>query len=262
MALLEVKGITKRFGGLVAVDKLSFEVNENEIISIIGPNGAGKTTVFNMITGIYEIDEGEIVFNNEVITNKKSAYIVECGISRTFQNIRLFKQMKVIENVLIGTHIKTNYGFFDALFRTKRFRNEERNATQKAIDILESIGLGDYIDDYANNLPYGLQRRVEIARAIATGAKLIILDEPAAGMNPQESENLLNFIRGLRDKGYTILIIEHDMNVVMNISDRIYVMDYGKRIADGTPQEITSNPVVIKAYLGDASEILEEGDVV
>ncbi len=215
-----------------------------------------------MITGIYEIDEGEIVFNNEVITNKKSAYIVECGISRTFQNIRLFKQMKVIENVLIGTHIKTNYGFFDALFRTKRFRNEERNATQKAIDILESIGLGDYIDDYANNLPYGLQRRVEIARAIATGAKLIILDEPAAGMNPQESENLLNFIRGLRDKGYTILIIEHDMNVVMNISDRIYVMDYGKRIADGTPQEITSNPVVIKAYLGDASEILEEGDVV
>jgi branched-chain amino acid transport system ATP-binding protein len=262
MALLEVKGITKRFGGLVAVDKLSFEVNENEIISIIGPNGAGKTTVFNMITGIYEIDEGEIVFNNEVITNKKSAYIVECGISRTFQNIRLFKQMKVIENVLIGTHIKTNYGFFDALFRTKRFRNEERNATQKAIDILESIGLGDYIDDYANNLPYGLQRRVEIARAIATGAKLIILDEPAAGMNPQESENLLNFIRGLRDKGYTILIIEHDMNVVMNISDRIYVMDYGKRIADGTPQEITSNPVVIKAYLGDASEILEEGEVV
>lgn len=262
MALLEVKGITKRFGGLVAVDKLSFEVNENEIISIIGPNGAGKTTVFNMITGIYEIDEGEIVFNNEVITNKKSAYIVECGISRTFQNIRLFKQMRVIENVLIGTHIKTNYGFFDALFRTKRFRNEERNATQKAIDILESIGLGDYIDDYANNLPYGLQRRVEIARAIATGAKLIILDEPAAGMNPQESENLLNFIRGLRDKGYTILIIEHDMNVVMNISDRIYVMDYGKRIADGTPQEITSNPVVIKAYLGDASEILEEGEVV
>jgi branched-chain amino acid transport system ATP-binding protein len=262
MALLEVKGITKRFGGLVAVDKLSFEVNENEIISIIGPNGAGKTTVFNMITGIYEIDEGEIVFNNEEITNKKSAYIVECGISRTFQNIRLFKQMRVIENVLIGTHIKTNYGFFDALFHTKRFRNEERNATQKAIDILESIGLGDYIDDYANNLPYGLQRRVEIARAIATGAKLIILDEPAAGMNPQESENLLNFIRGLRDKGYTILIIEHDMNVVMNISDRIYVMDYGKRIADGTPQEITSNPVVIKAYLGDASEILEEGEVV
>lgn len=262
MALLEVKGITKRFGGLVAVDKLSFEVNENEIISIIGPNGAGKTTVFNMITGIYEIDEGEIVFNNEEITNKKSAYIVECGISRTFQNIRLFKQMRVIENVLIGTHIKTNYGFFDALFHTKRFRNEERNATQKAIDILESIGLGDYIDDYANNLPYGLQRRVEIARAIATGAKLIILDEPAAGMNPQESENLLNFIRGLRDKGYTILIIEHDMNVVMNISDRIYVMDYGKRIADGTPEEITSNPVVIKAYLGDASEILEEGEVV
>ena len=196
-----------------------------------------------------------------MITNKICVY---CGMwyFPTFQNIRLFKQMKVIENVLIGTHIKTNYGFFDALFRTKRFRNEERNATQKAIDILESIGLGDYIDDYANNLPYGLQRRVEIARAIATGAKLIILDEPAAGMNPQESENLLNFIRGLRDKGYTILIIEHDMNVVMNISDRIYVMDYGKRIADGTPQEITSNPVVIKAYLGDASEILEEGEVV
>ncbi|HBR04112.1 MAG TPA: ABC transporter ATP-binding protein [Ruminiclostridium sp.] len=262
MALLEAKGITKKFGGLVAVDKLSFEVKQGEIVSIIGPNGAGKTTVFNMITGIYEIDEGEIVFDNKVISNKSPIYIVEAGISRTFQNIRLFKQMRVIENVMVGTHIKTNYNFFDALFRTKRFRNEERKATQKAIDILESIDLGDYINDYANNLPYGLQRRLEIARAIATGAKLLILDEPAAGMNPQESENLLNFIRSLQAKGYTILIIEHDMNVVMNISDRIYVMDYGKRIANGTPSEIASNPDVIKAYLGDASEILEEDDAV
>lgn len=262
MALLEAKGITKKFGGLVAVDKLSFEVNQDEIVSIIGPNGAGKTTVFNMITGVYEIDEGEIVFDNKVISNKSPTYIVESGISRTFQNIRIFKEMRVIENVLIGTHIKTNYNFLDALFRTKRFREEERKATQKAIDILESIDLGDYIDDYASNLPYGLQRRLEIARAIATGAKLLILDEPAAGMNPQESENLLNFIRSLQAKGYTILIIEHDMNVVMSISDRIYVMDYGKLIASGTPSEIASNPEVIKAYLGDASEILEEGDAV
>lgn len=261
MPLLEVKGIKKQFGGLMAVDNLSFEVNENEIVSIIGPNGAGKTTVFNMITGVYKIDAGEILFENEIITNKKSEDIVKYGISRTFQNIRLFKQLRVIENVLIGMHINTDYGFFDALFQTKRFHNIEKKVTQEAIDILESIGLGNYIDDYAENLSYGLQRRLEIARAIATGARFLILDEPAAGMNPQESEDLLNFIRELRSKGYTILIIEHDMNVVMNISDRICVMDYGKKIADGLPEDIIIDPMVIKAYLGDTSEIAKGVDI-
>lgn len=260
MALLEAKGITKRFGGLVAVDHISFEVGEGEIVSIIGPNGAGKTTVFNMITGVYRIDDGEIVFNNQVISKLKPREIVQCGIARTFQNIRLFKNLRVIENVLIGTHVRTHYQYFDALFRTPKYRREEAKATQKAIDILESIGLGDYIDSYATNLPYGLQRRVEIARAIATGAKILCLDEPAAGMNPQESEDLMEFIRTLNNQGYTILIIEHDMNVVMNISHRIYVMDYGKRIADGVPSEIASNPEVIRAYLGDASSILEDED--
>lgn len=258
MALLEAKGITKRFGGLVAVDKFSFEVNQGEIVSIIGPNGAGKTTVFNMITGVYDIEEGEIIFDDKNITNHDPKRIIEYGISRTFQNVRLFKSLRVIENVLIGTHIRTNYCFFDALFRTRRYWEEERKATQRAIDIMESIGLGNYIDDYANNLPYGLQRRLEIARAIATGAKILLLDEPAAGMNPQETIDLMVFIRNLRDRGYTILVIEHDMNVVMNISDRIYVVDYGRRIASGKPDDISTNPEVIKAYLGDSSKIFEE----
>jgi branched-chain amino acid transport system ATP-binding protein len=250
MAYLKVNTITKQFGGLVAVDKVSFEVEKHEIISIIGPNGAGKTTVFNMLTGVYTIDEGEIVFDGTPIHNKAPQSIVNLGISRTFQNIRLFPNMRVIENVLVGTHIRTKYGFADALFRTPRYKKEEAEKTLRAIEILKSIGLEHRIDDYAQNLPYGEQRKVEIARAIATDAKIILLDEPAAGMNPQESEELLRFIRELRDKGYTIILIEHDMNVVMNISDRIYVIDHGKKIAEGLPKEIACNQQVIEAYLG------------
>lgn len=250
MAYLQVNGITKSFGGLVAVDHVSFEVEKGEIVSVIGPNGAGKTTVFNMLTGVYSIDSGEILFDGEAIHNRRPQKIVEAGISRTFQNIRLFPNMRVIENVLVGTHIQTKYHFFDAVLRNSRYQKEESEKTKLAIDILNSLGLGNRIHDYASNLPYGDQRKVEIARAMATGSRLILLDEPAAGMNPQESEELLRFINELRNKHFTIVMIEHDMNVVMNISDRIYVIDHGKKIAQGTPEEIINNDRVIEAYLG------------
>lgn len=250
MALLEVKGITKVFGGLVAVENVEFKVNQGEIVSIIGPNGAGKTTIFNMLTGVYHVNSGTIEFNGREIQNKQPREIVKAGIARTFQNIRLFPTMRVIENVLVGEHINIHYKFYDLLFKTKRYREEEKKATQRAIDLLQSLDLGDEIDNYAKNLPYGMQRKLEIARAIATKAKLIILDEPAAGMNPQESESLKEFILKLRDRGQTILLIEHDMSVVMDISDRIYVIDHGRKIAEGLPKEIAVNERVITAYLG------------
>ncbi len=250
MALLEVKGITKVFGGLKAVENVEFKVDQGEIISIIGPNGAGKTTIYNMLTGVYKVDGGAITFEGKDIHNRPPREIVKAGIARTFQNIRLFPTMRVIENVLLGEHINVKYHFWDLLFKTPKYRREEKEAHQRAIDLLESLDLADEIDNYAKNLPYGMQRKLEIARALATNAKLIILDEPAAGMNPQESEELMEFIRSLRERGETILLIEHDMNVVMNISDRIYVIDHGRKIAEGLPKEIAKNPEVIKAYLG------------
>lgn len=250
MSLLEVKGVSKIFGGLVAVDKVSLKVDKGEIVSIIGPNGAGKTTLFNLLTGFYTVSEGEILFEGKAIHNKTPQDIVKCGLARTFQNIRLFKEMRVIENVLTGMHINTEYGFKDILFRTKKFKSQEVDKHKRAMEILDSIGLKGKMHEYASNLPYGDQRRLEIARAISTNAKLLLLDEPAAGMNGNESKILLEFIKDLKDKGYTILLIEHDMNVVMNISDRIYVLDHGKKIAEGVPKEIVNNERVIEAYLG------------
>ena len=254
MGFLKIDNITMQFGGLRAVDSVCMEVHQGEIVSLIGPNGAGKTTVFNMITGVYQITSGSMDFLGEKLEGKMPQEIVQLGIARTFQNLRLFPKMRVIENVMVGMHTNTKYNFFDGLFRTPRFRREESEKQVKAVEILESIGLAHYIDSYAESLPYGEQRKVEIARAMATDAKLLLLDEPAAGMNPAESEELLEFIRHLRDIGYTVLLIEHDMNVVMNISDRIYVLDHGKLIANGLPDEIANNQNVIDAYLGGERE--------
>ncbi|MBH1942180.1 ABC transporter ATP-binding protein [Mobilitalea sibirica] len=251
MAYLEVNKISIRFGGLTAIDKFDFKVEKGQIVSIIGPNGAGKTTVFNILSGIYRAAEGEITFDGRNLKDKSPQEIVSLGMARTFQNIRLFYDMRVIENVLIGTHIRTGYRFLDGLFRTKRFHLEEGEKIRYAADLLKTVGLEKRIHDYADNLPYGEQRKLEIARAIATGARLLLLDEPAAGMNPQESEELRQFILQLKNQGYTILLIEHDMNVVMNLSDYIYVLDYGKKIAEGKPQEILENQQVVAAYLGE-----------
>lgn len=223
MPLLEVKNICKEFGGLKAVNQVSLHVDEGEVVSIIGPNGAGKTTMFNLITGAYTIDSGSILFRGEEITNQTPQEIVKRGIARTFQNIKLCNHMRTIENVLVGMDTGLHYSLADALLRTPKFRRLEAEKHKQAVQILKAIGLGNRIHEYAGNLPYGERRKLEIARAIATGAQLLLLDEPAAGMNENESAELMEFIALLRQTGYTILLIEHDMQVVMNISDRIYV---------------------------------------
>ena len=251
MPLLEVKNICKEFGGLKAVNQVSLHVDEGEVVSIIGPNGAGKTTMFNLITGAYTIDSGSILFRGEEIANQTPQEIVKRGIARTFQNIKLCNHMRTIENVLVGMDTGLHYSLADALLRTPKFRRLEAEKHKQAVQILKAIGLGNLIHEYAGNLPYGERRKLEIARAIATGAQLLLLDEPAAGMNENESAELMEFIALLRQNGYTILLIEHDMQVVMNISDRIYVLDYGSLIAKGVPDEIAEDPEVIKAYLGE-----------
>ncbi len=249
--MLESINVTKQFGGLTAVGGLSIAVPEKSIYAVIGPNGAGKTTFFNCITGFYKVTEGDIRLDGESLVGLRPDHINQRGISRTYQNIRLFENLTALENVLVGHHPRMHAGWIGAVLRTPGTRREEKESTKMALDLLDFVGLRDISDELAKNLPYGAQRRLEIVRALASEPKLLLLDEPTAGMNPSETEEMTQFIEKLRDElGITILLIEHDMRVVMQISEIITVLDYGKKIAEGTPVEIRNNPHVIEAYLG------------
>jgi branched-chain amino acid transport system ATP-binding protein len=251
-AILETQELTKLFGGLVAVDRVSFRVPHRAIASIIGPNGAGKTTFFNMLTGLYRPSLGRVLFDGRDVTTKRPDQITALGVARTFQNIRLFGTMSAIENVLVGQHSRLKATVFGSIVRTPRVRREERAAREKAHELLSYVGVEKRRhDDAASYLAYGDQRRVEIARALASDPQLLLLDEPTAGMNPQESEQLTAFMRTLRDdRGLTILLIEHDMKVVMGVSELVTVLDHGEKIAEGEPQEVRHNARVVEAYLG------------
>jgi branched-chain amino acid transport system ATP-binding protein len=255
--ILEVKNLTMDFGGLRALDSLDLEVFEGEIVALIGPNGAGKTTFFNCITGLYPPTTGDMLImppgkKQNRLNGLKPNHVTERGLARTFQNIRLFPNMTVLENVMIGRHCRMSAGIAGAIFRGLSTINEEKKVVRDSYLILEKIGLTDFVNEFAKNLPYGAQRRLEIARAMATDPFLLLLDEPAAGMNPHETQDLDELILWIREnEKISILLIEHDMKLVMSLSDRIFVVDYGKKIAQGTPEEIKNNPAVIKAYLGE-----------
>lgn len=249
--VLKIDNVKMQFGGVTAVKDFNLYLNKGEILALIGPNGAGKTTAFNVVTGVYKPTAGKIYFNNKDITGVRPDLITKTGIARTFQNIRLFKDLSVLDNVLIANHLNIKSNFIEAILRLPRYKREEKEMMEKSLNLLKKVGLLDLKDEKAHSLPYGKQRRLEIARAMATNPEVLLLDEPAAGMNPKESEDLTRFIKQIRDEfNLTIFMIEHHMQVVMGISDRICVLDYGVTIAEGTPYDIQNNERVIQAYLG------------